>query len=364
MSGVPPFFFPMAPTPSHLQDEVQAHSLRNPELFWAHQTEQLYWHKKPSRALVRSTKNLSNGISYPSFSWFASGEISTSYNCVDRHVQNGNGDSMAIIWDSPVTGCKEKYTYRQLLQEVEILAGVLREEGVRKGDVVLVYSKISSSAVMYPCSHLAVPMIPSALFAILAISRLGAIHTVVFGGFAPASLAQRIDASNPRAIMTASCGIEGSKGSLSYKPLIEGALQKSKYRPEKIIVWQRSQLRWHSMMEEKGERDWQGLVERAKIRRIKAEAVPIGSSDGIYIIYTSGTTGSPKGVLREAGGHAVGLNLSIRYLFGVHGPGDVMFCASDIGWVVGHSYILYAPRTYPRSTKFLNEPQCQILQDI
>lgn len=137
------FFFSMAPTPQHPQDEVQAHSIRNPELFWAHQAEQLYWHKKPSRALVRPTKNLSNGISYPSFSWFADGEISTSYNCVDRHVRNGNGDSMAIIWDSPVTGWKQKYTYSQLLQEVEILAGVLREEGVRKGDVVLVYSKES-----------------------------------------------------------------------------------------------------------------------------------------------------------------------------------------------------------------------------
>ena len=188
-----------------------------------------------------------------------------------------------------------------------------------------------------------VPMVPSALFAILAISRLGAIHTVVFGGFAPASLAQRIEASKPRIIMTASCGIEGSKGPMSYRPFIEGALPKSSYKPERIIVWQREQLRWHPVHKEKGERNWQGLVKSARNRGIKADAVPVKSSDGIYIIYTSGTTGLPKGVLREAGGHAVGLNLSIKYLFGIHGPGAVMFCASDIGWVVGHSYILYAP---------------------
>ena len=191
--------------------------------------------------------------------------------------------------------------------------------------------------------RLTVPMIPAALFAILAISRLGAIHTVVFGGFAPASLAQRIEASKPRAIMTASCGIEGSKGPISYKPFIEGALQKSKHKPEKTIIWQRGQLRWHPVLEERGERGWQVLMSSARNRSIKAEAVPVRSSDGIYILYTSGTTGLPKGVLREAGGHAVGLNLSIKYVFGIQGPGDVMFCASDIGWVVGHSFILYAP---------------------
>ena len=185
-------------------------------------------------------------------------------------------------------------------------------------------------------------MIPAALIGILAISRLGAIHTVVFGGFAPASLSQRIEASKPRAVLTASCGIEGTKGPINYKPFIEGALENS-YKPEKILIWQRDQLRWGPIRRERGERDWQDLVNSAKKRGVKAEAVPVRSNDGIYIIYTSGTTGLPKGVLREAGGHAVGLNLSIKYLFGIHGPGDVMFCASDIGWVVGHSYILYAP---------------------
>lgn len=186
-------------------------------------------------------------------------------------------------------------------------------------------------------------MIPAALFAILAISRLGAIHTVVFGGFAPASLAQRIDASKARAVMTASCGIEGTKGPLGYKTFIEDALEQTSHKPEKVIVWQRDQLRWDPINEDKGERNWQSLVKSAKIRAINAGPVPVKSNAGLYIIYTSGTTGLPKGVLREAGGHAVGLNLSIRYLFGICGPGDVLFCASDIGWVVGHSYILYAP---------------------
>ena len=188
-----------------------------------------------------------------------------------------------------------------------------------------------------------VPMIPQALYAILAISRLGAIHAVVFGGFAPASLAQRIDASKPRAIVTASCGIEGAKGPLGYQGFIEGALEKSSHKPERVLVWQREQQRWNPIAESKGERDWQALVDKARGEKARVKSVPVRSNDGLYIIYTSGTTGLPKGVLREAGGHAVGLNLSMKYLFGIKGPGDVMFCASDIGWVVGHSFIIYAP---------------------
>lgn len=186
-------------------------------------------------------------------------------------------------------------------------------------------------------------MIPAALFAILAITRIGAIHAVVFGGFAPDSLAQRIEASKPVAIMTASCGIEGAKGPMDYKPFIERAIEKSPHKPERVMIWQRDQLRWDPVRKENGERNWQRLVQSAKNRGLKADPVPVKSNDGIYIIYTSGTTGPPKGVLREAGGHAVGLHFSMKYLFSIHGPGDVMFCASDIGWVVGHSYILYAP---------------------
>ncbi|KAL8772138.1 MAG: hypothetical protein Q9209_002573 [Squamulea sp. 1 TL-2023] len=310
----------------HLQDDVHLHALNDPNSFWAHQAIQLHWHKKPSTTLKRFSKVLPSGIQHPSYTWFPDGQISTTFNCVDRHVLAGNGNVTAIIWDSPVVGIKQTISYGQLLQEVETLAGVLRDEGITKGDVVLVY----------------MPMIPAALFAILAIARLGAIHAVVFGGFAPASLAQRIEASKAVAVLTASCGIEGGKGPMSYKPFIEQAIEKSHHKPRRVLIWQREQLTWHPISEGNGERNWQKLIRRAKEKNIKAEAVPVNSNDGLYIIYTSGTTGLPKGVLRQAGGHAVGLNLSIRYLFGIR-SGDVMFCASDIGWVVGHSYILYAP---------------------
>ncbi|OAX80289.1 hypothetical protein ACJ72_05384 [Emergomyces africanus] len=313
---------------SHPQDKTQSLSLRSPEEFWSHHAAQLHWHKPPSASLRRNTKQLpSSGISHEHWSWFPDGEISTTYNCVDRHVLSGHGDNVAIIYESPVTGVQERYTYAQLLDEVEVLAGVLREEGVRKGDVVLMY----------------MPMVPATLFAALAIARLGAIHAAVFGGFAATSLAQRIEASKPRAIMTASCGIEGNKGVINYKPLVEGAIARSSFKPLKVIVWQRDQLRWKPMLKLDGQRNWQRIVKSGRGRNIRATAVPVKSNDGLYIIYTSGTTGLPKGVIRETGGHAVGLNLSIKYLFDIKGPGDVMFCASDMGWVVGHSYILYAP---------------------
>ena len=310
----------------HVQDEVQSHSLESPESFWLAQAKHLQWHKEPTRALHTSTRKLSSGTSHQIWTWFPDGEINTTYNCVDRWVEAGRGDQTAIVWDSPVTGKKEKWSYQQLLEEVEILAGVLREEGVKKGDVVLVY----------------MPMIPSAVTALLAIARLGAIHAVVFGGFSAPSLAQRIESSKPRAILTASCGIEGAKGPMSYKPLVEGALEKSDFKPSKVIVWQRDEMRWDPTRKENGERNWQRLVKSAKNRGLKASCVPVKSDDGLYIIYTSGTTGTPKGVVRPAGGHAVGLYFSLRYLFGLY-PGDTMFCTSDIGWVVGHSYIIYAP---------------------
>ncbi|KAH7356590.1 hypothetical protein BKA65DRAFT_604417 [Rhexocercosporidium sp. MPI-PUGE-AT-0058] len=313
--------------PSHLQDEVQHHSLTDPESFWAEQATHLTWHKKPSSTLVKTSKSLKSGTKHDHWEWFPDGEISTCYNCVDRHVEAGNGDQTAIIWDSPVTKTKQKITYKELLEEVETFAGVLREEGVQRGDVVLLY----------------MPMIPAALIGILATIRIGAIHAVVFGGFAAQSLAQRIEASKPVAILTASCGIDGTKAPMSYKSFIREAIDQSPHKPKKTIIWQRDQLRWDPVDKNGGERNWQRLVKSGRSRGLKAECVPVKSSDGLYIIYTSGTTGLPKGVLREAGGHAVGLHLSISYLFGIHGPGDVMFCASDIGWVVGHAYILYAP---------------------
>ncbi|OBT97270.1 hypothetical protein VE01_04670 [Pseudogymnoascus verrucosus] len=312
--------------PPHAQDALQHRSLTDPESFWSEQAAQLTWHKKPTRALTLTQKTLKSGISHDHWEWFAGGEISTCYNCVDRHVEAGNGDSTAIIWESPVTGGKTTYTYKQLLDEVEVFAGVLREEGVKRGDVVLLY----------------MPMIPATLIGTLAISRLGAIHAIVFGGFAPAALAQRIEDSKPVALLTASCGIDGSKPAVSYTPFVREAIALSSHKPSKTIIWQRDQLRW-KLDKPAGERNWQRSVRSARFRGVKAGCVPVKSSDGLYIIYTSGTTGLPKGVLREAGGHAVGLHLSISYAFGIRGPGDVMFCASDLGWVVGHSYILYAP---------------------
>lgn len=181
-------------------------------------------------------------------------------------------------------------------------------------------------------------MIPSAIFGMLASNRLGAIHAVVFGGFASAALAQRIEACTPKVILTASCGIEGSKKPISYRNLVRKAIDLSSHKPPKTLIWQRDEFRWDPVTKEDGERNWQRCVKSARDRGVKAEAVPVMSTDPIYIIYTSGTTGLPKGVVREAGGHAVALNLTMRYIFGIRGPGDVMFTASDIGWVVGHRY--------------------------
>ena len=317
---------PMKPN-NDVQDSVQSASLEDRDKFWDHHAKQLHWHKPYSSVLSQQTKTLPDGTKHPHWSWFPDGEISTTYNCLNRHVKAGNGDNVALIWDSPVSDSKEKYTYSQMLEEVEILAGVLREEGVKKGDVVLIY----------------MPMIPAAIFAMLATVHLGAMHAVVFGGFAAASLAQRIDSGRPKVIMTASCAIEGAKGPLDYRPFVEGAIEKADFKPGKTIIWQRDVKRWDPVVKENGQRNWQRLVKSARNRGLKADAVPVKSTDGMYLLYTSGTTGLPKGVLREAGGHAVNLNLNVKYLFDIKGPGDVLFTGSDIGWVVGHSYIVYAP---------------------
>ncbi|KAL2018848.1 hypothetical protein VTK56DRAFT_337 [Thermocarpiscus australiensis] len=311
----------------HPQDQVHRHSITDPESFWGQQAEHLYWHKKPSAVLARTTKHLKSGTSHDHWVWFPDGEISTCYNCLDRHVLAGHGDAPAILYDSPVTNAKQRFTYKQLLDEVEVFAALLRQEGVKRGDVVLVY----------------MPMIPAALIGILAINRLGAIHAVVFGGFAAGALAQRIEASRPVAILTASCGIDGNKPPVSYRGFVQEAIRLSPWKPPKTIIWQRDELPWRPIRKLEGERKWQSLVKSVRARGFRADCVPVKSTDGIYIIYTSGTTGLPKGVLREAGGHAVGLHLSISYLFGIHGPGDVMGCFSDIGWVVSHSYTLYGP---------------------
>ncbi|EME81436.1 uncharacterized protein MYCFIDRAFT_52095 [Pseudocercospora fijiensis CIRAD86] len=311
----------------HKQDEAWNAHQRDPEKFWMHQADQVVWNKKPTTAFKRTTRKLKDGVSHQSWQWFPDGEISTSYNCVTRHVEAGNGNNVAIKWDSPVTGKKESITYAKLEEEISILAGALREEGVRKGDTVIIY----------------MPMIPAALIGMLAVARLGAIHAVVFGGFSASSLAQRIDASRPKAILTASCGIEGAKGPLPYEPMVRGAIKQSKHKPLKTLIWQRDEHRWNETNRLDGERTWQRVVKSARDRGVRAENVPVKSNDSLYIIYTSGTTGSPKGVVREVGGHAVGLNFTVRYVFGICGPGDTLFTASDIGWVVGHCYIVYGP---------------------
>ncbi|KAI9167694.1 acyl-CoA synthetase [Paramyrothecium foliicola] len=317
----------MSTNGSFPQDAILKDSLENPERFWSRQAGRLTWHKKPTTTLNRTKRTLQCGVTHDSWEWFPDGEISTCYNCVDRHVLAGHGDAIALIFDSPVTGAKEKYTYAQLLDEVEVLAGALKADGVQKGDVVMFY----------------MPMIPAALIGILAVSRLGAIHSVVFGGFAPTALAQRIDACKPVALLTASCGIDGSKPPIPYRPLVEEAVRLAAHKPHRTLVWQRDQVSWRPTDRSAGQATWQKFVRSARARGVKAACVPVKSTDAVYIIHTSGTTGAPKGVRRDAGGHAVGLNFSAGYLFGIRGPGDVMFTASDIGWVVGHSYILYAP---------------------
>ncbi|EMF12872.1 AMP-binding enzyme, partial [Sphaerulina musiva SO2202] len=314
----------MAP---HKQDDAWVAHQQDPEKFWLHQAEQVAWHKSPTTAFTRTTKTILDGTRHGSWQWFPDGELSTSYNAVTRHVEAGHGHQIAIRWDSPVTRKKEEISYATLDEEVAVLAGALREEGVKKGDVVIIY----------------MPMIPAALIGMLAVARLGAVHAVVFGGFSASSLAQRIDSSMPKVILTASCGIEGAKGPLPYKPMVKGAVEQAKHKPARTIIWQREEHRWNDTDRLMGERTWQRLVKSARDRGQRAENVPVKSNDPLYIIYTSGTTGSPKGVVREVGGHAVGLNFTVRYLFGIRGPGDTLFTASDIGWVVGHCYIVYGP---------------------
>ncbi|KAA8651181.1 putative acetate-CoA ligase [Aspergillus tanneri] len=365
---------PRLPARPHLQDEILLQSLQNPEEFWARQAEHLHWHKRPEAILQMGQKTLQDGVVHPNWEWFSGGEISTCYNCIDRHVAAGRGDHVAIYYDSPITNTKETYTYNQILSEVETLAGGLREEGVKKGDVVMLYSKYTFETPWYNNSgrilliRNIVPMIPAALIGMLAINRLGAIHSVVFGGFAPNALAQRIDACKPVVLLTASCGIVGNKPPIAYQPLVEEAMDLSFHKPERTVIWQREQLRWGkkcwwrelwcwiqrvvfgSQKTRTSQSSWQEFMGSAKARGVKADCVPVKSDNPCYIMHTSGTTGAPKGVLRDAGGHAVGLHFSISYVFNIRGPGDVVFTASDIGWVVGHSYILYAPLLAGAST--------------
>jgi propionyl-CoA synthetase len=291
--------------------KVYDESINNPELFWKSAAEEIDWYKKPAIILDASNK--------PFYRWFADGELNTCYNAVDRHVENGRADQLALIYDSPVTGKKEKYTYSELLSKVAEFAGALSSLGVQKGDRVIIY----------------MPMIPQAAISMLACARLGAIHSVVFGGFAAHELAVRIDDAKPKVIVSASCGIEVKKV-IKYKPLLDKAIELSKNKPEKTIIFQREEA--EAEMIEGRDLDWNEIVQKSQ----PAECVPVKSTDPLYILYTSGTTGMPKGVVRDNGGHAVALKWSMKNVYDVD-PGDVYWAASDVGWVVGHSYIIYAP---------------------
>jgi propionyl-CoA synthetase len=291
-------------------DESYRWSLADPEGFWLEAAEAISWTRPPTQALDDSGA--------PLYRWYPDAELNTSYNALDRHIEAGNGDRVALIYDSPVTGTGRSYTYGELRDEVARFAGALASLGVGKGDRVIVY----------------MPMVPEAAITMLACARLGAIHSVVFGGFAPRELAARIDDATPKVIVAASCGIEPTRV-VEYKPIIDEALEISQHQPEHTVVLQRE-----TALATLGERDvdWAELTTAAK----PADPVPVAATDPLYILYTSGTTGKPKGVVRDNGGHAVALSWSMRAIYDI-GPGDVWWTASDVGWVVGHSYIVYAP---------------------
>ena len=293
-------------------------SIENPEAFWSRQTELITWYEKPKSILSQDEKGF--------YHWFKGGKLNTSYLALDFHVENGRAEQAALIYDSPVTETVRSFTYRELLNEVALFAGVLQNQGVEKGDRVIIY----------------MPMIPEAVVAMLACARLGAIHSVVFGGFAPNELAIRIDDAKPKALVTASCGIEFTN-IIEYKPLVDEALRISSHAPETVILLQRSQAK--ASMQAGRDFDWNDLMSSAN----PADPVPVDATDPLYILYTSGTTGLPKGVIRENGGHAVALKYSMKAIFNTN-PGEVYWAGSDVGWVVGHSYIVYAPLIHGCST--------------
>jgi len=291
--------------------EIYRQSIEEAETFWKDKAQALSWYKFPETILSRDE----NGIDR----WFADGEMNTAYMALDYHVENGRADQLALIYDSPVTGQKKQYTYRELRDEVARVAGMIATQGVGKGDRVIIY----------------MPMIPEAAISMLACARLGAIHSVVFGGFAPHELAVRIDDAEPKLVISASCGIEVSKV-IEYKPLLDDAIKLASCKPSSCLILQRPQVT--ASMQEGRDLDWHEALEKAE----PADCVPVRAIDPLYILYTSGTTGKPKGVVRDNGGHAVAMHYSMECMYDIS-PGEVYWAASDVGWVVGHSYIVYAP---------------------
>ena len=295
---------------SNNYDHSYKTSIINPEKFWGEAAKDVKWFKSYKKVLDDSNP--------PFYRWFPEGKINTCFNAIDRHVEEGNGSRTAIIYDSPVTSKKISFTYSDLKKRVSIFAGALKNFGIKKGDRIIIY----------------MPMIPEALVAIFACARIGAVHSVVFGGFASNELAARIDDSEAKLIITASCGFEPGK-IIQYKPLIEEAIKLAKIKPKKCVIFQREN---NHVELNANDISWEDFIKNAK----ETECEPMDANDPAYILYTSGTTGAPKGVVRDIAGHIVALKWSMKNIYNIN-PGDVWWSASDIGWVVGHSYIVYAP---------------------
>jgi len=292
-------------------DDVYARSLREPEEFWAEAAEAVDWDRRWDKVLDSSAP--------PFHRWFTGAMVNTCYNALDRHVEAGRGDQLALIYDSPITGAMARFTYSELRDRVALFAGALAQRGVVKGDRVVIY----------------MPMVPEAVIAMLACARLGAVHSVVFGGFAANELAVRIDDSTPKVVVAGSCGIEPGR-IVAYKPLLDAAIEIANHKPDCCIIAQRDAER--ADMIPGRDVDWDEAVAAATPH----DCVSVAATDPLYILYTSGTTGQPKGVVRDNGGHLVALTWSMPNIYGI-GPGEVYWAASDVGWVVGHSYIVYAP---------------------
>ena len=291
--------------------EIYSNSIKSPDEFWKNVSEDMFWFKKPTKILNRSN--------HPFYKWYEDGTTNTCYNALDIHVDNGRGERAALIYDSPITGNKKKFTYKELKEKVSKFAGALKNQGIKKGDRVIIY----------------MPMIPEAVIGMLACARIGAIHSVVFGGFASNELASRIDDSKAKVLLTASCGFEPGR-TVKYKPLVDEALKLASHKIEKLILFQRPNN--EVKLNAPKEISWEEAISNAN----NVDCVEMNANEFAYILYTSGTTGIPKGIVRDVGGHIVALKWTMKNIYNID-ENDVWWSASDIGWIVGHSYIVYAP---------------------